>query len=526
MASDSDTSPTSPSGSSTTNPPAAFTPDTYPPHLSAYELIDDVLDPDSWTSWDTPPEYGDIPDHYIATLAHAREKSGVDEAVVTGEGTINGYRVAVIASEFSFLGGSLGAATSRRIINSIHRATAERLPLLISPASGGTRMQEGSSAFVLVISITAAINRHKDHHLPYLVYLRHPTTGGAMASWGAAGHLTFAQPGATVGFLGPRVVELTTGTPLTPGVQTSEHLSHHGVIDGVIHPAGLRDRVTKLFDVLIQPDQMREACEPASLSGTVMSAWDAVTRTRNPQRTGTADLVNVLSDQWIPLSGSGDGRTSDAVIVGVTRISGQSLVLVGMDRRAQKPLGGTPLGTEAMRCARRGVMLARELDIPLVSIIDTPGGEVSDHAEQTGMAWSIGRTLTEVVNLDVPTVSVIIGQGCGGAALSLVPADQVLACEDAWLAPLPPEGASAVIHRDVGHAAEMIESQSVTAGQLYDRGIIDRIIPALGTSDADADSTTVIEAIAHALWEVKITSTVRCGREQRRAHYERLAALL
>ncbi|MBV7412926.1 acetyl-CoA carboxyl transferase, partial [Dermabacteraceae bacterium TAE3-ERU27] len=109
-------------------------------NTTSHDLIDQVLDPGSFISWDTPPVYGDISDDYRATLDRAREKSGVDEAVITGEGTVNGARVAFVLSEFGFLGGSIGAATARRIIDGIHRATEGGLPLLISPASGGTRM--------------------------------------------------------------------------------------------------------------------------------------------------------------------------------------------------------------------------------------------------------------------------------------------------------------------------------------------------------------------------------------------------
>lgn len=161
---------------------------------SAHDLIQQVLDPNSFVSWDTPPEYGDISAAYRDALARAREKSGVDEAVITGEGTVGGTRVAFVLSEFSFLGGSIGAATARRIIAGIHRATEAGLPLLISPSSGGTRMQEGTPAFALMVSITTAVYRHKDAHLPFLVYLRNPTTGGVMASgFGGALHLCGAR---------------------------------------------------------------------------------------------------------------------------------------------------------------------------------------------------------------------------------------------------------------------------------------------------------------------------------------------
>ena len=145
-------------------------------HITAQQLIDEVLDPHTFQSWDETPHYGTISDDYRAAIDRAKTKSGVDEAVITGEGMISGTRVAFVLSEFTFLGGSIGAATARRIITAIHRATAEQLPLLISPSSGGTRMQEGTPAFALMVSITTAVYRHKDAHLPFIVYLRnHPT---------------------------------------------------------------------------------------------------------------------------------------------------------------------------------------------------------------------------------------------------------------------------------------------------------------------------------------------------------------
>ena len=124
-----------------------------------------------------------------------------------------GRRVAVVVCEFDFLAGSIGVAAAERITTAVQRATAERLPLLASPSSGGTRMQEGTVAFLQMVKIAAAVRLHKQAHLPYLVYLRHPTTGGVFASWGSLGHLTFAEPGALIGFLGPRVYELLYGEP-------------------------------------------------------------------------------------------------------------------------------------------------------------------------------------------------------------------------------------------------------------------------------------------------------------------------
>ena len=212
--------------------------------LSAADLIDLVLDDGSFTSWDTPPVRGPLSEEYAAELAAAQESTGLDESVISGEGRMRGRRVAVVACEFRFLAGSIGVDSAERLTRAVERATAERLPLLAAPVSGGTRMQEGTLAFVQMIKISAAIAAHKKAGLPYLVYLRHPTTGGVMASWGSLGHVTVAEPGALIGFLGPRVYEALYDRKFPEGVQTSENLYAHGLIDGVVP----HDQVAEILD--------------------------------------------------------------------------------------------------------------------------------------------------------------------------------------------------------------------------------------------------------------------------------------
>ena len=230
------------------------------------------------------------------------------------------------------------------------------------------------------------------------------------------------------------------------------------------------------------------------------------------------------SDNVIELSGSGDGRISPAVKVALTRIANRPVVIIGQDRHHQPPHAETELGPAALRFARRGITLAHSLQIPLVSIIDTPGAELSAAAEEQAMAGSIARTLGELVDVDVPTVSVILGQGCGGGALAMLPADKVLAAAHGWLSPLPPEGASAIIYRDTAHAPAMMENQGVSAQALVSSGIIDGIIPEI--PDASDEPTTfinrVIDHIGQTLWELE-THPTRVGREQRFRHYEQLA---
>ena len=201
--------------------------------LGAHDVIALLADPASWQSWDRPPTQVTRDLEYAEELACARAKTGLDEAVITGVATIRGHRIAMLVCDFGFLGGSIGVAASDRLAAAIRRATAEKLPLLALPTSGGTRMQEGTTAFLQMVKITSAVVAHKSAHLPYLVYLRDPTTGGVFASWGSLGHVTFAEPGALVGFLGPRVYEALYGNPFPTGVQTSENLYARGLIDAV-----------------------------------------------------------------------------------------------------------------------------------------------------------------------------------------------------------------------------------------------------------------------------------------------------
>ncbi|HEX4189601.1 MAG TPA: carboxyl transferase domain-containing protein [Marmoricola sp.] len=441
--------------------------------LSARDLVGLVLDDGSWSSWDTPPTYGQISEAYAADLAAAREKSGTDESVTTGEGLMRGRRVAVIACEFGFLAGSIGQAAATRLVTAIERATAEGIPLLAAPVSGGTRMQEGTPAFVHMIRISAAIAAHKNAGLPYLVYLRNPTTGGVMASWGSLGHVTVAEPGALVGFLGPRVFEALYGKPFPADVQTSENLYAHGIIDGVVEPDEIADLLDRTLSVLLARPSLpadNQHDEPVDDVDT----WDAVLRSRRPDRPGVRRLLRYAASEVVPLNGTGQGEADPGLMIALARFGDAPCVFLGQDRRGQTT--DRPMGPGALREARRGMRLAVELGIPLLTVIDTPGAALSPEAEEGGLAGEIARSLAELVTLEAPTLCLMLGQGNGGGALALLPADRVIAAQHAWLSPLPPEGASAIVHRDTEHAPEMARSQRIRALDLQAAGVVDRVI--------------------------------------------------
>ena len=438
--------------------------------IPASQLRDAVLDPGSFVSWDSAALEVAADARYARELAEARARTGLDEAVLTGEGRVHGRRVAVIASEFDFLAGSIGVAAAERITAAVERATAERLPLLASPSSGGTRMQEGTVAFLQMVKIAAAVEQHKRSHLPYLVYLRHPTTGGVFASWGSLGHVTIAEPGALIGFLGPRVYEHLYGEPFAPGVQTAENLQRHGVIDGVVPLKWLRRTLERALKVTVDPPAPPPVPSPAEPTPDV-PAWESVIASRRPHRPGVGHLLRHGATERVLLSGTGQGDAATTLLA-LARFYGQPAVVLGQQRAV-----GATVGPAALREARRGMALAAGLRLPLVAVIDTAGPALSAEAEQEGLAGEIARCLGDLVTLPTPTVSVLLGQGSGGPALAMVPADRVLAALHGWLAPLPPEGASAIVYRDTAHAPELAAAQGIRFADLLASGIVDAIVP-------------------------------------------------
>lgn len=496
--------------------------------ISLDALLSVVLDAGSLTPWTTQDPVVGIEDAYATELAAARAKTGRRESVVVGEGTINGRRVAVVAGDPAFLAGSIGVAAAERLVQGLERATREQLPIIAFPVGGGTRMQEGTIAFLQMAKITQAVMQHKEANLPYLVYLRHPTMGGVFASWGSLGHVQLAEPGAMVGFLGPRVYEALYGQAFPDGVQLAENLQRRGIVDAVVPHAELAGVLHTILNVamarrergLTSADRTPTPPLPQPPLADV-PAWTSVQITRRADRPGVRDLLARTASDVTMLNGTGDGDSHPGSVLALARFGGAPCVVLGQCRQGQTL--DHPLDPAALRESRRGIRLARELRLPLVTVIDTPGAALSRSAEERGLAGEIARTLADLLTLQTPTISVLLGQGTGGIALALAPCDRVIASEHAWLAPLPPEGASAIVHRDIAHASEMAAAQGVRAADLLTNGIVDRVVPE--PPDAAADADAFCSGIAAALTSELVALMLVPRKERLRRRAARLRGL-
>ena len=221
--------------------------------LSVQERLALLLDPGSFEERDAglrsqdPLGFKDNRGRYRDRLRAAQEKTGREEALISGIGRIGGFSVVVCVFDFAFMGGSMASVVGEKITRAIELATRKRTPLLIVTCSGGARMQEGVLSLMQMAKTSAALKRLADERVPYIALLADPTTGGVTASFAMLGDVILAEPRALIGFAGPRVIQETIRQPLPEGFQRAEFLLEHGMLDLVVERKELREVVRRLL---------------------------------------------------------------------------------------------------------------------------------------------------------------------------------------------------------------------------------------------------------------------------------------
>ncbi|WP_277673483.1 acetyl-CoA carboxylase, carboxyltransferase subunit beta [Piscibacillus halophilus] len=222
----------------------------YHHQISSRDRIDYLMG-SSFVEWDedmvseNPLEFPD----YLEKLEKDREKTGINEAVVTGKGSINGYETAIAVMDSRFRMGSMGSVVGEKISRAVERAREEQIPFIIFTASGGARMQEGVLSLMQMSKTSVALERFSRSGGLFISYMTHPTTGGVSASFASLGDYNFAEPGALIGFAGRRIIEQTIREKLPDDFQTAEFLFKHGQLDKVVHRLEMKDVLTNILDI-------------------------------------------------------------------------------------------------------------------------------------------------------------------------------------------------------------------------------------------------------------------------------------
>lgn len=444
---------------------------------NAHDLAHGLADPGSFEPREDGLGSRDPLDYpgYRDALSSAAERAKADESVVAGMATIGGHRVELASFQFDFLGGSMGEVAGERLARAMEMAAKRRVPFVLRTATGGARVQEGMRSLIQMPKVVSARMELADAHEAFVAVLGHPTTGGVLASLGSLADVTLAESDATIGFAGPRVAESFTGSPLPPGSHTATSASESGLVDAVVDRASMRAAVADILGCLEPASSGSAAADHPEAAETDIDAWDAVQRARAPERLSGRLLIDALGDRFTELRGDRAGTDDPAVVTGLARIEGRPVLAVALDPAHAPNAAGF---RKALRC----VDVARRLDLPIVTFVDTRGADPSATSEAAGVAGAIARLFEGMLAVPVPVLAVVTGEGGSGGALAFATADRVVAFEDSIFSVIGPEGAAQILWRDASRAPEAARALKLTAGDLHRLGIADHVQP--GQPDA------------------------------------------
>ena len=483
-------------------------------HVPAYRRIKMVVDRKSFTEWDVHMEEQNPLQYkgYEEKIRSLREKTGLDEAVVTGKCTIKGTPTVLGVCDCRFMMSSMGEVVGEKITRVFERATKERLPVILYICSGGARMQEGLVSLMQMAKTSMAIRKHSDAGLLYVPVLTDPTTGGVTASFAMLGDIILAEPKALIGFAGPRVIEQTIGQKLPKGFQRAEFLLEHGFVDKIVEREEQRSvlaDILKLHENKI-PDygqsdnsdmEMKYKSDNAESTETAVgdkresentiwpefipsgnyTPWEHVQLARAKTRPTGKDYIEALFDDFMEFHGDRHCGDDPAVIGGVAFFHGKPVTVLAQEKgegtRENIARNFGMVSPEGYWKSLRLMQQAEKFHRPVICLVDTPGAFCGLEAEERGQGEAIAKNLYTLAGLTVPVLSIVIGEGGSGGALAFAVADEVWMLEHSVYSILSPEGFASILWKDSKKAKEAAAVMKLTAADLYQMGMIEHVIP-------------------------------------------------
>lgn len=464
--------------------------------VHAYRRLEMILDEGSFEEWNKEMEFSNPLDFpgYEKKVDVAREKIGLDEAIVTGKGKIYGMPATIGVCDARFLMSSMGYVVGEKITRMVETATKEQLPVIIFACSGGARMQEGIVSLMQMAKTSAALKKHNEAGQLFISVLTDPTTGGVTASFAMLGDIILAEPGALIGFAGPRVIQQTIGQKLPEGFQRSEFLLEHGFVDKIVPREEQKEtlaRILKLHEkqekkVDFQAIINRELDIPVDRclgneADCGKDAWDHVQLSRNSNRPTAADYIRAVFDNFIEFHGDRYFGDDGAIVGGVASFYGMPVTVIGQQKgRSTKENIKRNFGMPSPEGYRKALRLMKQAETfgrPIICFVDTPGAFCGLEAEERGQGEAIARNLFEMTDLTVPVLSIVVGEGGSGGALAMAVANEVWMMENSIYSILSPEGFASILWKDSKKAAEAARVMKITAEDLLKMKLIERIIP-------------------------------------------------
>jgi acyl-CoA carboxylase subunit beta len=453
-----------------------------PAGAEARPLYAEIADAGSMTRFGEEIEAANPSDWpgYPDQLRTARIAAGARHAVTTGMAAVGGEACVLVGFEFPFLGGSMGTAEGARIARAFSVAVAERLPIVCVGASGGSRMQEGTSALLQMQAVATAIAGARRAGIPHIAVAGDPTTGGVWSSLIAGADVLISVPGARVSFSGSRT------RPPGADPRSQEYLAdgkwERGFIDVLSGVPGLRAEVAAVVRLLSprsRGDLPRRAPLPAWPAGAsdgdrdgdgppAADAWTHVIRARSPRRARADRWLGGYFGQTVEIRGDRCGGVDPGLRCGFGRHQDVTIAYIAQTGERTTPAG--------FRTATRLLGMAARFRLPVLTLIDTPGAAAAPADEAVGVGPAIAELFVAMASSQVPITSVVIGEGVSGGALALASPSDLWIARDGYLAVTAPELASSILKLGVADIPQVTSWLRLTPVELMSRGIVRGVI--------------------------------------------------
>jgi acyl-CoA carboxylase subunit beta len=450
---------------------------------------------------------------YPQRVTDLQKATGLSEAARYGTAAIGGHPVCVCLLDFAFQGGSMGSVVGEKVTRAAELATASEVPLIVCASSGGARMQEGIFSLLQMAKTAAAIGRMRQAGVLYVSVLADPVYGGVCASFAMLGDVIIAEPGARIGFAGPKVIEQTIGQKLPEGFQSAEFLLENGHIDAIVPRPEMRSYLRRLLAVHAgarqadaggaQPEAAgAAAAAPAGPGRPCGDAWQTVRLAREPQRPNMDDYLGRVFDAFVELRGDRRHEDDKAVTGGPALLAGRPVMVIGhrKGRGTKENIArnfGMPHPSGYQKAARL-MRYAERFGMPVITFIDTPGAYPGIRAEEENQSAAIAESLVTMAALRVPVLTVVTGEGGSGGALALGVCDRLLMLARTIYSVISPEGCAAILFRDAARAPQAAKALRLTAAELSRLGIADEVIPE-PAAGAHTDHAATADAVREAL---------------------------
>ena len=418
---------------------------------------------------------------YRKFLEQDQNRTGLTEAAVAGKCRIGDVETMLIVLDFGFMGGTMGSVVGEKVSMAFENAARRGIPAVAVVSGGGVRIQEGVLSLMQMAKTVTAANRLRDEEVPFIVVLANPSTGQAYASFANLADVILAEPGSLIGLSPLRTLREVSKMPLPLDAHTAEAHVGHGLLDNVVDRENLQPRIASILQILTAQKHGKSnhknllKSEPEECDE--VEPWEAMTAARNSERPQASSYFRSILDPFIELRGDRLNSDDRSVVTGIGFMDGLAVAVIGQQRRTLVEGERYHVFPDGLRKAQRLIDLASRFKLPLVTLIDTQGADPGLEAEEQGIGNAIARTLSSMLTVPTPMVSVVIGEGGSEGALALGLSDRILMQQFAIYSPISVNHTLGAAHHDHMLDREAAEALMLTAHDCLELGIADEVVP-------------------------------------------------